>query len=75
MDLYTFTEGIVSWLVSIINYIIDWLGLHGLADWLGSPDVIAFLTYFGQATIILGVGMIIAITMIWQERKTLGRLM
>lgn len=75
MNLYEFTEGIITWLVGIINYVLDWLGLHGLADWLGSPDVITFLTILTEALIIFGIGFIIAITMIWQERKTLGRLM
>jgi len=75
MDLYEFTEGIVIWLMDIVRYVLDWLGLHGLADWLGSSDVISFLTLLGQALVIFGVGFVIAITMIWQERKTLGRLM
>ena len=75
MDLYQFTEGIVSWLVGIVNWILNWLGFHGIAGWLGSPDVIRFLTLLGESIVLLVVGFIVAITMIWQERKTLGRLM
>jgi len=75
MDLYTLVEMIVTWLVGIVNWILDWIGLHGLADWLGSDPVIEFLTMLGEAIVVLVVGLIIAITMIWQERKTLGRLM
>lgn len=75
MDLYQFTEGIVSWLVGIVNWLLNWLGFHGLAGWLGSPDVIKFLTLLGESIVLLAVGFIVAITMIWQERKTLGRLM
>jgi NADH-quinone oxidoreductase subunit H len=75
MDLYQFTEGIVSWLVGIVNWILNWVGFHGLAGWLGSPDVIKFLTLLGESVVLLVVGFLVAITMIWQERKTLGRLM
>ncbi|MBM4237832.1 MAG: NADH-quinone oxidoreductase subunit NuoH, partial [Euryarchaeota archaeon] len=75
MDLYGFTEGIVTWLVGIVNYLLNWLGAHGLAVWLGSPDVIRFLTITAEVIVVFLVGFLIAITMIWQERKTLGRLM
>ncbi len=75
MDLYQFTEGIVTWLVSIVNWVLNWIGLNGLANWLGGPDVIKFLTLLGESVVLLLVGFIVAITMIWQERKTLGRLM
>ncbi|MGD0056302.1 MAG: NADH-quinone oxidoreductase subunit NuoH [Methanomassiliicoccales archaeon] len=75
MDLYQFTEGIVSWLVGIVNWILNWVGFHGIAGWLGSADVIRFLTLLGESIVLLAVGFIVAITMIWQERKTLGRLM
>lgn len=75
MDLYQFTEGVVSWLVGIVNWILNWVGFHGLAGWLGSPDVIKFLTLLGESVVLLVVGFLVAITMIWQERKTLGRLM
>lgn len=75
MDLYGFTEGIVRWLVGIVSYFVDWLGFHGFAGWIESPGVVQFLTIFGGALIVFIVGFLIAITMIWQERKTLGRLM
>ncbi|MEM2944586.1 MAG: NADH-quinone oxidoreductase subunit NuoH [Methanomassiliicoccales archaeon] len=75
MDIYGFTEMIVDWLVGIISYFIDWLGFHRFASWLESQSVIDFLTILGVALILFIVGFLIAITMIWQERKTLGRLM
>lgn len=65
----------MAWLIGIVNWLLDWIGLHGLADWLGSAPVVEFFTYVGQSLVALIVGMLIAITMIWQERKTLGRLM
>ncbi|NYT10992.1 MAG: NADH-quinone oxidoreductase subunit NuoH [Methanomassiliicoccales archaeon] len=75
MELYTFIEGIVVWLVSIVQYILNVIGLHGLADWLGGAEIVNILTYLGQALIVFLVGFVICLTMIWQERKTLGRLM
>jgi len=75
MELYAFVEGIVVWLVNIVQHILNVIGLHGLADWLGSDPVVMVLTCLGQALIVFVVGFIICITMIWQERKTLGRLM
>lgn len=75
MDLFQFTEGIVTWLVGIVSWLLDWIGAHGLAGWIEGPGVISFLTIFAESLILFIVGFLVAITMIWQERKTLGRLM
>jgi NADH-quinone oxidoreductase subunit H len=75
-DIWQFLYGLVHWLhVDIIGPIVGWLGLHGLESWLGSPGVLNFVTIVMVALIIFTIGMLVAITHIWQERKTLGRLM
>jgi NADH-quinone oxidoreductase subunit H len=76
LDLYAFVFGIVHWLVvDVIAAIIGWIGFHGIANWLGTTDVLNVLTLIGVATVVFAVGFLINITMIWQERKTLGRMM
>jgi NADH-quinone oxidoreductase subunit H len=75
-DIWQFLGGIVHWLlVDIIGAFFGWLGLTGLQDWLGSSEVINFVTIVVVALIVFVVGMLVSITLIWQERKTLGRLM
>lgn len=76
LDIWQLLTGLVHWLmVDIIGAIIGWLGFHGVESWLGSPGVLNFVTILVVAVIILIVGMLVSITLIWQERKELGRLM
>mgnify|MGYP000993593991 CR=1 FL=1 len=76
LDLWGLVGGLVHWLmVDIVGTILNWLHLYGLADWLGSPGVLHIVTILVVALIILIVGMLVAITLIWQERKMLGRFM
>ncbi len=76
LDLWQLLSGLVHWLmVDIIGAIIGWLGFHSFASWLGSNDVLYFVTVVLVALIVFVAGMLVSITLIWQERKTLGRLM
>jgi NADH-quinone oxidoreductase subunit H len=76
LDIWQFLGGIVHWLmVDIIGGFFRWLGFYSFASWLGSPDVLYLLTVILVALIVFTVGMLVSITLIWQERKTLGRLM
>ncbi|HOK27449.1 MAG TPA: NADH-quinone oxidoreductase subunit NuoH [Methanomassiliicoccaceae archaeon] len=68
--------GLVHWLmVDVIGTILNWLHIYALAEWLGSPGVLNIVTILVVALIILIVGMLVSITLIWQERKMLGRFM
>jgi NADH-quinone oxidoreductase subunit H len=73
--LYAFFSGIATWLMGIVGWIFDFLTLHGIADWFRSPGVVEFVSYFIVALIVFIVGFLISITFIWQERKSLGRIM
>ena len=76
LDLYQFIYGITYWLmVNVIGAIVGWIGFHGIANWLGSYGVIIFIETLIVTVVIFGVGMLVSITLIWQERKGLGRLM
>jgi len=61
--------------VDVIGTILNWLHIYALAEWLGSPGVLNIVTILVVALIILIVGMLVSITLIWQERKMLGRFM
>lgn len=76
LDLWQLLGGLVHWLmVDIIGPIFGWLGFHGFESWLGSFDVLNLITIVLVVLIVFVVGMLVSITLIWQERKTLGRLM
>jgi NADH-quinone oxidoreductase subunit H len=76
LDLWGLVGGLVHWLmVDVIGTILNWLHIYALADWLGSPGVLNIVTILVVALIILIVGMLVSITLIWQERKMLGRFM
>lgn len=75
-DIHEFIYGIIHWLmVDIVGAIVGWLSFHPLASWLGSPQVLSFLTTVVVVLIVFVVGMLMSITLIWEERKLLGRLM
>jgi len=73
--LFEFLNGISVWLMSVVGWIFDFLTLHGVADWFRSPGVSWFVTNFLAALIVFICGFLVSITLIWQERKVLGRLM
>src|SRR5690554_242552 len=76
LDLWYYIGLIVEWLmVDVIGTILNWLHLYGLADWLGSPSVLHIVTILVVALLILIVGMLVSITLIWQDRKMMGRFM
>lgn len=76
LDLYQFMSGITHWLmVDVIGAIIGWIGFHGLASWLGSPAVLNFVMILLVALVIFAVGMVVVLTILWEELKILGRLM
>ena len=76
LDLWGLVGGLVHWLmVDVIGTILNWLHIYALAEWLGSPGVLNIVTILVVALIILIVGMLVSITLIWQERKMLGRFM
>jgi NADH-quinone oxidoreductase subunit H len=76
LDLWQLLAGLVHWLmVDIIGPIVGWIGFLGVEHWLGSAGVLYFITVILVVLIVFVVGMLVSITLIWQERKTLGRLM
>ena len=71
IDIWQFLGGLVHWLfVDIIGPIVDG---SASTDWklAGQPRVLNFVTILLVALIVFTVGMLVAITHIWQERKTL----
>jgi len=76
MNLNEFLGGIVHWLlVDILGGLVGWIGLHGLADWLGRWWLQNLITDLLVVLIIFVVGLLASITLIWEERKLLGRFM
>ena len=76
LNLWEFMYGIAHWLMAdIIGPIFGWLGFQGFESWLASAGVLVFLQFVFVALAVFIVGFLINITMIWQERKILGRLM
>lgn len=76
LDIWQLLAGLVHWLmVDIIGAIIGWIGFHGVEHWLGTPGVLNFVTILVVGLVVFIVGMLVSITLIWQERKELGRLM
>jgi NADH-quinone oxidoreductase subunit H len=74
--LYQFVYGIALWLMQVIAWPFNnLLGWESVGGWFVSPGVVDFLTTLLAALIVFIVGFLISITFIWQERKTLGRLM
>ncbi|WP_019176179.1 NADH-quinone oxidoreductase subunit NuoH [Methanomassiliicoccus luminyensis] len=76
LNIYEFLYGITHWLmVDIIGRILDWLTLETLAKWVGSAGVVDFINTVLVVLIVFVVGLLMSITLIWEERKLLGRLM
>jgi len=74
--LYEFLYGIALWLMQVLAWPCNnLLGWNDFAAWLISPGVVEFLTIFLASIVVFVVGFLVSITFIWQERKTLGRLM
>jgi len=73
--LYEFVQGISVWLMNMVGWIFDWITLHDVANWFRSAGVVQLLTNLLAALVVFIVGFLISITLIWQERKVLGRLM
>jgi len=76
LDLWQLLAGLVHWLmVDIIGPIFGWLSFHGIEGWLIRPETLYFITVILVVLIVFVVGMLVSITLIWQERKMLGRFM
>lgn len=76
LNIHEFLYGITHWLlVDVVGAILNWLTLETLAGWIGSAAVVDFITTVLVVAIVFVVGLLMSITLIWQERKTLGRLM
>jgi len=73
--LFEFAYGLSLWLMQVVAWIFNFIGLHDVADWFTSSGVVYFLTNAVAALIVFIVGFLISITFIWEERKILGRLM
>jgi NADH:ubiquinone oxidoreductase subunit 1 (chain H) len=61
--------GLIAWLVDLI------LPGNGLSDWLVSDAVLNAMAMILTVVLIFAVGFIVNLTMIWEERKVLGRMM
>ena len=76
IDLWGGMDALTNWLMDdVLGAFFNWLGLHGFADFLMSDTLgtVIMLLLFGIFVFV--VGFLGDITMIWQERKMLGRLM
>ena len=61
--------GIIAWLFNLI------LPDNGLSDWLMSDAVMNAMAMILMVIVIFAVAFVINLTMIWEERKVLGRMM
>jgi len=84
MNLYTFSYGIIHWLVDLVNHLWYWLG-HVLPWWFGdffnaagglaaSHGNIAVFAILLEVIIILIVAVINVLNFIWIDRKYMGRM-
>ena len=79
-DVYNLPYAIGNWLWELIGGLIAWLinlilPGNGLSQWLVSDSVTNAMAIILLVVIIFAVAFIINITMIWEERKILGRMM
>ncbi len=72
---YDFSHDIAEILVAIINWVNNGLGWHGWADWWASFNTMHILSLLIQTIVIFAVSFMLCLTMIWMERKVLGRMM
>jgi NADH-quinone oxidoreductase subunit H len=75
MSLYSFADGLALWICQVIAWIFNTIGATGIGGWLVTPGVVQFIQIIIVALIVFITGFLVSITFIWQERKTLGRLM
>lgn len=73
--LFEFVQGISVWLMSVVGWVFDTITLTGIADWFRSAGVVWFVTNIIAALLVFIIGFLVSITLIWEERKVLGRLM
>ncbi len=61
--------GFIAWIINLI------FNGNPVSTWLVSDEVLTVISFILLAVIIFAVGFIINLTMIWEERKILGRVM
>jgi len=61
--------GLIAWLVDLV------FPGNGLSDWLISDAVVNGMAMILTVVLIFAVGFVVNLTMIWEERKVLGRMM
>lgn len=79
-DVYNLPYAIGAWLWELIGGLIAWLVNlilpgNGLSTWLVSDLVVNAMAVILMVVVIFAVGFIVNLTMIWEERKVLGRMM
>ena len=76
IDLWGGMDALTNWLMDdVLGAFFNWLGLHGFADFLMSDTLGTVIMLLLIGIFVFIVGFLVDITMIWQERKMLGRLM
>ncbi len=84
MNLFQFCNGIIVWLVDLINHLWYWLGdvlpwyfgdfFTGVGDFAGSHGHIAVMTILLESLIVIIVAIINVLNFIWLDRKLSGRI-
>ena len=84
MNLYKFSEGIISWLVDLVNNLWYWLGdvlpwwfgdfFTGVGDFAASDSHIAVMTILLVVVVVLIVTIVNVLNFIWIDRKLSGRI-
>jgi len=79
-DVWNLPYGLGYWIWEILGGLIAWLvdlilPGNGLSDWLMSDAVLNAMAMILTVVLIFAVGFIVNLTMIWEERKVLGRMM
>jgi len=75
MNLHAFSTSIVEFILGIVTWLADKIGLNEFADWIVSADIVSLLATVLDIVIVLIIATINVLLMLWIERKFMGRLM
>jgi NADH-quinone oxidoreductase subunit H len=79
-NIYTLFYGLSDWIMNVVAWILNWLfrvppGTNDFTNWLVSPGVVQLVNYLIVAVVVFIVAFLMGLTVIWMERKCLGRFM
>ena len=79
-NVFTLFYGLSNWIMNVIAWLLNWLfqvppGTNDFTNWLVSPGVVQLIDYLIVAIVVFICAFFAGLTVIWMERKLLGRFM